>query len=154
MEFSEVLRPEIIDLAMNAASKQDALEKLSELLLADGAISSRISYLQDVHGREAEGPTGIGNFIAIPHGKSSSVLKTSVALARLQNPIGWETLDGNPVKIIFLFAVPEDNGSDEHLRLLSQLAAVLAHDDSQQRILAAKDHRQVLEIFNTTEISV
>ncbi len=154
MDFVEVLRPAIVDLQMEANDKQEVITKLAELLFADGAIVSREEYINDVNEREQEGPTGIGNFVAIPHGKSDSVVKISVAMAKLQSPIPWETLDGNPVKIVFLFAVPKQNSSNEHLKLLSQLAAVLAHDDSIQLLLEVKNPEDIFEVFKSQKTSV
>lgn len=154
MDFVEVLRPAIVDLEMEAKDKQEVITKLAELLFADGAIVSREEYINDVNEREQEGPTGIGNFVAIPHGKSDSVVKISVAMAKLQSPIPWETLDGDPVKIVFLFAVPKQNSSNEHLKLLSQLAAVLAHDDSIQLLLEVQNPEDIFEVFKSQKTSV
>ena len=147
MEFDKVMRPQIINLELDAKTKEEALDKLSDMLLKDEAIASKDAYLKDVYLREKLGPTGIGNYIAIPHGKSESVIKTSVAFAKLVNPIQWETLDGEPVKLIFLFAVPAANEDNLHLQLLSQLAAVLAYDESQEQLLNAKSAEEVLQII-------
>lgn len=154
MEFSEVLREPIMNLSLDAKDKKDAIDKMAELLYKDGAISSKKEYIDDVFFRETEGPTGIGNYIAIPHGKSGAVEKTSVAFAKLNNPIEWETLDGNPVKLIFLFAVPNKNSDRDHLKLLSQLAAVLAYEESQKALLDAKDPQEVVRIFKSRKTSV
>lgn len=154
MDFTEVLRESIMDLGMDAKNKEDAIGQLSELLYKDGAISSKDGYINDVFLREKEGPTGIGNYIAIPHGKSSAVQKISVAFAKLNNPIEWETLDGNPVKLIFLFAVPDKNSNRDHLKLLSQLAAVLAYEESQQALIDAKEPKEVVNIFKSRKTSV
>lgn len=154
MDLIEVLRPAIVDLQMNADNKQEVIGKLSRLLWADGAILSQEDYVKDVNEREQQGPTGIGNFVAIPHGKSDSVVRTSVAMAKLKKAVSWETLDGNPVKIVFLFAVPNQNNSNEHLKLLSQLAAVLAHEDATQLLLEASDPGEIIEIFKAKKTSV
>lgn len=154
MELTEVLRKEIMDLHMDARNKADVLEQLSELLLKDGAISSKETYIDDVLMREKEGPTGLGNYIAIPHGKSKAVKKISVAFAKLNNPVEWESLDGKPVKIVFLFAVPDVNSDKEHLKLLSQLAAVLAYEDSQQLLLQSSKPDEVINVFKSKKTSV
>lgn len=147
MDFYSIMRPEIIELDMDAADKDDVLHKLADLFVKDGTILSTEAYLNDVYEREKEGATGMGNFIAIPHGKSDSVVKTSVAFARLKKPIQWETLDGNPVKMIFLFAVPNKNRNMNHLRILSQLASILAHDETMALLTQAKTSDEVIDIF-------
>jgi fructose PTS system EIIA component len=154
MDFTEVLRPQIINLYMEAGDKKEVIDKLSDLLISDEAITSKEVYINDVMLRETEGPTGIGSYIAIPHGKSSSVVKISVAMARLKEPIEWETLDDEPVRIVFLFAVPDKDPSNQHLKLLSKLAAVLAHSDSQQLLLEAETVEEVIHIFKSKQTSI
>jgi len=150
MDFTQVLREEIMDLQMEAKDKDEALRKLVDLLEKAGAIESCEGFLKDVMERESEGPTGIGNYIAIPHGKSKYVKQTSVALAKLKEPISWETLDGKPVKIIFLFAVPNnDETNHNHLKLLSQLAGILSYDEAQEKLLSVQDKGQVINIFES-----
>lgn len=150
MDFTQVLKENTMDLNMQAKNKDEALGKLMDLLDNAGVIKSKEGFLKDVMAREAEGSTGIGNFIAIPHGKSEHVEKISVAFGKLTAPIPWETLDGKPVKVIFLFAVPnDDNTNQNHLKLLSQLATTLAHEESQEQLLAAKDKEEVFNIFQS-----
>ncbi|MBP3041736.1 PTS sugar transporter subunit IIA [Bacillaceae bacterium Marseille-Q3522] len=148
MDFSNIIRPQIINLNMKAINKDDALQQLADLFLKDGVINSKQDYINAVYEREKEGPTGMGNFVAIPHGKSDCIVKTSVAFARLKNPIEWETLDGAPVKLIFLFAVPNNNRNIDHLKVLSQLAATLAYEETLEQLKKADTPRKVIDILS------
>lgn len=107
MKLQDVLDERIIDLHMKATNKDEALSVLSKKLKDAGYIDDIASFKKDIYQREAEGMTGIGNFVAIPHGKSDSVTNVGIAIGKLDEEIEWETLDGNGVQLIFLFAVSD-----------------------------------------------
>lgn len=90
---------------MMAKSKEEAIEELADLLVRDGVVINKDIFLQDVWLREEQGSTGFENHIAIPHGKSSGVARTALAIGRTQHHIPWETMDGSDVRCIILFAV-------------------------------------------------
>lgn len=152
MDLREVFRTSCMDLKMDAENKDEVLSKLADLLLEDNAITSKEEYLKAVYEREAETPTGIGNFIAIPHGKSACILKTSVAYARLKKGIEWESFDDNPVKFVFLLAVPETNRNINHLKLLSHIAQILAQDDIVEKLEKIDITEEVMELFMNQKI--
>lgn len=133
---------------MQATNKEEALQKLAEALNDAGYLSDTAGYLKDVYEREAEGSTGIGNYIAIPHGKSDSVSKIGVAIGVLNQEIEWETLDDHGVKVIILFAVGSDNeGAQEHLKLLSLFARKLGRDAVVEALLTADNANDVKAAF-------
>ena len=102
--------------------------------------------------REEEGITGIGDGIAIPHGKSDYVTKVGVAIGILNKPIAWETLDGEGVNIVILFAVSNDTESARNqLKLLSLFAAQLGHDDVVKRLKHAATPDAVIAAFTQKE---
>lgn len=130
MELSSVLDPAIIDLAVEGATKDEVLRALANKLLAAGYISDVEQFVRDIYDREAEGPTGMGQGISIPHGKSAAARKIGIAVGRTVDPIRWESAveDGGwqESRLIFLFCVFVDAGfAANHLRLLSQLAGKL-----------------------------
>jgi len=104
--------------------------------------------VKDIYLREAQGQTGIGNYIAIPHGKSAYVKKVGVAIGVTENEIPWETLDGKGVKGIILFAVGDDTeGAQKHLKLLSLFARKLGNDEVVERLIAAREIDEVVAAF-------
>jgi len=147
MEFSEVIKSELIKLDMEAKTKEEALAELVDLLYQNNVLSDKGSFLDDVYEREKMGMTGIGNHIAIPHGKSVSVKKTSLAIGRTKTEIQWETLDDEPVQFIILFAVSEEDKTSVHLNLLTKVAKALGNDEVCQSLMAATVPDQILEIF-------
>jgi fructose-specific phosphotransferase system IIA component len=96
--------------------------------------------------REAQSTTGIGMGIAIPHGKSNAVKKTSIAFGRSERGVDFQSLDSELAHLFFLIAVPED-AKDEHLRLLSQLSRKLVHQEVRQRLMETGSKEEVLKIL-------
>ena len=134
---------------MFANSKEEALIDLANLLLENEYITDIEGFMKDIYDREAEGQTGIGNYIAIPHGKSDFVQKLGVAIGISEEEIPWETLDGNGVKGIILFAVGNDNeGAQNHLKLLSLFARKLGNDEVIKKLLHASKREEAKEAFS------
>lgn len=148
MELSKVIKSELIKLNMEATTKEEVLEELTELLFKAKAISSKEDFLKDVYYRESIGTTGIGNGIAIPHGKSKFVNKTSIVIGKTKADIEWESLDEKPVRFIVLFAVTEEDKTTTHIKLLAQVASTLGDDDVCAELIKADLPEQVLNIFS------
>ena len=141
MEVKDIVDLDIVKTNMTAKTKDDALNDLANQLLRNGYISEVEGFIKDIYAREAEGQTGIGNYIAIPHGKSAYVNKIGVA-------IGINQEDGKGVKGIILFAVGNDNdGATNHLKLLSLFARKLGNDEVVGNLLQAKKPEDVVEAF-------
>jgi len=151
MDLAKVIKKETIKLNMEATTKDEALKELVELLYENNRISDKEAFLKDVYYRESLGTTGIGNYIAIPHGKSKFVNKTSLALGRTKQDIEWETLDGLPVRFIILFAVTDEDKTSVHVRLLAKVASTLGDDDVCAKLLVAKTNEEILNIFSAGE---
>ena len=148
MTVAEVLKKEHIALGLSAASKEEVLEKLIDLLYENGALSDKKAFTEDVMERERVSSTGIGNSIAIPHGKSANVIETTAAIARLEKPITWSSADGEPVSFVVLLAVNENDKGVTHVKLLSQMARKLASEETCKRLMDAADADEVIGIFS------
>lgn len=154
MDISTVLNVKNIKLNMVAKTKEEAIEELTDLLVQDGSVINKDEFLRDVWLREEKGSTGFENHIAIPHGKSMAVANTTLAIGRTQYQIPWETMDGSDVRCIILFAVRLEDQSTTHIRLLTQVSSALVDEDVIAQLLAEKDPKNVIEIFNTqTEVN-
>ncbi|EOL49243.1 PTS system, fructose subfamily, IIA component [Enterococcus phoeniculicola] len=148
MDVKEIIDPNIIKTQLIGTNKDEVLRELASMLLENGYISNIDGFIQDIYAREAEGQTGIGNYIAIPHGKSRFVTKVGVAIGVTEHEIPWETLDGKGVKGIILFVVGDDNdGAQNHLKLLSLFARKLGNDEVVEQLIQAKDAKQVVAAF-------
>lgn len=132
---------------MPAQNKEQAISMLAALLQKDGAVKDSEGFIQDVYQREREGKTGIGGYIAIPHGKSEFVSHTCIAIGLLDKPINWESLDGNPVKVIILFAVNKKDKNDYFVKMMSQVARMLGKEEVCAQLLTAKSAEELISIF-------
>lgn len=133
MDLSSILNPAIIDLSVEGTTKDEVLRNLAAVLLKNGYIDDVEQFVSDIYEREAEGPTGMGEGISIPHGKSTAAKKIGIAIGRTVNPIHWESSvedDGwQESHLIFLFCVFVDTEfASNHLMLLSQLAGKLGNE--------------------------
>lgn len=133
MDLSSILNPAIIDLSVEGTTKDEVLRNLAAVLLKNGYIDDVEQFVSDIYEREAEGPTGMGEGISIPHGKSTAAKKIGIAIGRTVNPIRWESSvedDGwQESHLIFLFCVFVDTEfASNHLMLLSQLAGKLGSE--------------------------
>ena len=146
-DLSKIISKDLLIVDSVSESKQEVLLELAKLLEKKEYITNAINFLDDVYLRESEGITGIGNGIAIPHGKSKAVKKTTVAIAVLKNEINWETLDEKGVKVVILFAVQDTDATTTHILLLQQVAILLANDNFLDSLKEVSSVDQLYEIF-------
>ncbi|WKF85885.1 PTS sugar transporter subunit IIA [Lacticaseibacillus pantheris] len=140
------LNKKLVVYKLNAQNRKDAISQLADRFVQQGIVTDKHAYLDAVEIREAEGTTGIGDGIAIPHGETSAVTDSSVAVAELKRPLEWQAMDGNPVKYVFLLAVPQ-NGDVEHLKILSELASELMDDDVRERLSKVTSVDDLMRVF-------
>lgn len=148
MNISEVLKKENIVLGVSAKNKTDAIEKMIAVLYSGGTLTDKTAFTEDVMARERVSSTGIGNGIAIPHGKSPNVRETAVAVARLTDTIDWGGEDSEPVKFIVLLAVNENDKGNTHVKILSQMARKLASPQTCERLMNASGADEIVDIFS------
>ena len=149
VEVAKIIDPNNIKTNLVRETKDEVLKELATMLLQNHYITDVDGFMADIYAREEEGQTGIGNYIAIPHGKSPYVDRIGVAIGVTENEIPWESLDGKGVKGIILFAVGDDNeGAQEHLKLLSLFARKLGNDEVIEQLIQAKDADEVVAAFS------
>ena len=127
--IANVITEDLVSLELAATTKEEAILELTELLYQNDLITDKAAFSEDVFNREKEGMTGLGQGIAIPHGKSDSVVKTSLVVGKAKQPIEWESLDDEPVNVIILFAVRNIEANTLHIKLLQKVATLLADEE-------------------------
>lgn len=137
MSSLDFLTIEAVAPALRAGSKKHALQELASHAGRLTGLGER-EIFETLLQRERLGSTGIGDGIAIPHGKSAKLDRLFGFIARLERPIDFEALDGQPVDILFLLLAPEGAGAD-HLKALARVARVLREPGILDRIRAARD---------------
>lgn len=148
MQIEQILNENLIDLNLHAQTKEEAIRTLTKMLADEGNVTDTEQFIKDVYSREAEGQTGLGNHIAIPHGKSDAVKATSIAIGRTANDLAWESIDTKPVHVVILFAVRNVDKTTVHLKLLSQVAVALADDETLEKLLTTQDKKEVVQLLS------
>ena len=150
MKITELLDKQSICLNANPKTKSEALDQMVELMAKSGKINDVEAYRKQVYAREEESTTGIGEGIAIPHGKCDAVSKPGLAAMVVKDGVDFEALDGEPVHLIFLIAAPntEDN---IHLDVLSKLSVLLMDEDFTKDLLNASGIDEFLAIIDRAD---
>lgn len=133
-----------MDLNLETKEKFETIAHLANL--AEDRLIDVTKYIEDVKKREAISTTGIGDGVAIPHAKSSWVNIPTVIVGKSEKGIEWESLDDEPVKMVFLIAVPDGEGN-EHLRILQILAVSLMDDEFKEELEKASDKKVIEELL-------
>lgn len=150
MRISELLQKESIALGRKPQDKADAIGQMVELLAKSGSLEDKKKFKQAILERERLSTTGIGEGIAIPHGKSSAVKRAALAAMVVPQGVDFASADGAPVHLLFMIAVPAE-GAELHLEVLERLAAMLMDEDFRKRLTAAKDAAEFLRILSAEE---
>jgi fructose PTS system EIIA component len=149
MNLTSLLKNETILLPLDAGSRDECIERMVDRLASAGFVTDAQPYADAVLNRETTGSTGIGFGVAIPHGKSKGVAAPGLAFARLSNPVDWNAMDGKPVSMVFMIAVPEEQAGNEHLKILVALSRKLIHQEFRDQLAAAETPQDIINILET-----
>ncbi len=150
MRITDLLQVASIEPGGKAASKGEVIDRMVKRMAATGKLSSVDGYREKVLAREKEGTTGIGDGIAIPHGKGDAVREPALAAMTLPDGVDFAALDGRPVRLIFMIAAP-DTEDNVHLAVLSRLSALLMDADFRKKLMEAKSPEEFLKIVDAAE---
>lgn len=150
MLLTDLVTPGRIKIPLVGATKDELLRELVELVGAEAGGADVDQLLAAVREREAVLSTGIGNGIAIPHGKSNQVDRLLLAAGVARDGIDFEALDGRPVTLFFLLIGPESAAGD-HVKALSRLSRLLRRDTFRNRLTAASSPAEFYEILSEAE---
>mgnify|MGYP001326965676 FL=1 len=150
MKITDLLSKDAIKLNGIANSKQDAINKLVDLMAKNGNLTDKEKYTQVVLKREEEGSTGIGEGIAIPHGKTDAVSRPGLSAMVINNGVEFDSLDGKPAKLLFLIAAPNTK-DNVHLDVLSRLSTLLMDTEFRKSLMEAKTPEEFLRCIDIAE---
>jgi PTS system nitrogen regulatory IIA component len=151
MDLSDLIEVSAIMPALKANSKKQALQLLSEKAARITGLPER-EIFDTVLRREKLGSTGVGNGIAIPHGKIPGVRRITGVFARMEQPVDFDSLDDQPVDLVFLLLAPEGAGAD-HLKALSRIARMLRDADTVAKIRGTSDAAAIHAFLSQTPAS-
>ncbi|HVZ80806.1 MAG TPA: PTS sugar transporter subunit IIA [bacterium] len=150
MQILDFLSVDAIKLSLESKNKKDAIKELVEVLFKSGKIKDKKKMVQTLLEREELGSTGIGQGIAIPHGKSDTVSDLAAAFGLSQDGISFDSLDGEPVNIFFMLVAPE-GAAGAHLKALARISSLLKDKYFRKSLLSAKSPEDVIKIIQEEE---
>ncbi len=146
--LSGYLTEQTVKIELDATEKESAIREMAGLLARTGKVADVDELVSAALRREAQGTTGLGEEIAIPHAKTDAVTAPVVGFARSGPGVEWGSLDGTKARLVFMIAVPEAAAGDEHLRILAVLSRKLMDVGFRERLLAAGDESAVLGVLS------
>ena len=151
MPLNDLVAPNAIIPALKVNGKKQALQELAAAA-AELCGQNERAIFEILMQREKLGSTGVGNGIAIPHGKLPKLTKLFGLFARLDRPIDFESLDGQPVDLVFLLLAPEGAGAD-HLKALARVARLLRDQDVARKLRESRDAEAIYAVLTLPSAS-
>jgi len=150
IKVSDLLTLEHICLDLKAMDKVGAIKEMVELLEVNGDISDKQAFVDCLLEREKLETTGIGDGVALPHGRTDAVKRMVLAFARSLQGVDYQALDGQPVHILFLLAAPKSE-STKVLKLLARISRLLNNAGFRKALLEAKTKEEIQELIRQRE---
>ena len=150
MRITDLLDARSILLDASPKSKSEALDQIVDLMVKSEKINDKEAYRKQVYAREEESTTGIGEGIAIPHGKCDAVTKPGLAAMVVKDGVDFDSLDGEPVTLMFLIAAPNTE-ENIHLDVLSKLSVLLMNEEFTESLRNAKTVEEFMNIINDAD---
>ena len=150
MRITELLKPESIDLNAAPKDKNDTIKQAAALMAKSGNIRDIEAYTKQVMAREEESTTGVGDGIAIPHGKCDAVTKPGLAAMIIKDGVDFDSLDGEPVDVLILIAAPNTK-DNVHLDVLSKLSVLMMDENFSDSLRNASSVEDFLSIIDKAD---
>lgn len=152
MKITDLLSVKAVDLKVKASDKNDLIKQAVDLMEKQGNVSNKAEYLSAVLKREEESTTGVGDGIAIPHGRCDGITKPGLVAMVIPEGVDYEALDDEPVNLLFLIAADTKSGS-AHIDILSKLSGMLMDDAFTAKLKAASTPEEFLKIIDDAELA-
>lgn len=148
MHLSNILSLDRISFRPGITSKKSALEEMSRLIASSDPSLTYTEIFDCLNARERLGSTGLGNGIAIPHGRYEHIKQPTAAFIQLENGIDFDAVDQQPVDLLFGLLVPTES-TEEHLQILSGLAEMCCNKNLLERLRMAASPEKIYEILTS-----
>lgn len=150
MKISDILNPDVIEVNLDVKDKDDSLKKIIALAANSKKILDLNKVSETIMEREKLVSTGVGKGFAIPHGKTDAISDIVASFVITKTPIDFDSIDGEPVRFIFLL-VGKETLLNTHIKLLSRISRLMNKDEFRAKLLGAKSKEEVLKIFKDEE---
>jgi len=146
----KIFSAELIKIRYYGLDKKSCLQEMVDFLYEKGVIKSSEKFFKMINERESLMSTGIGKNVAIPHARSEVVNELKIAVFVLENELEYDSIDGEPVKLIFMISVPE-NMKQEYMKTLSSLSNFCREDENRDNVIKSKSSQEVYEHLKRIE---
>jgi fructose-specific phosphotransferase system IIA component len=150
MKISDILDESLVKTQLPGNSKDEIISHMIDIVATSKKVLNREKVQEAIFEREKIMSTGVGNGFAIPHGKTDAVSDIVAAFAVTAEPIDYQSLDEQPVRLVFLL-VGKDSMVGPHIKLLSRISRLMNKEEFRKKLLAAASPKEVLEIFRAEE---
>ncbi len=150
MKISDILDESLVKTHLPGNSKDEIISHMIDIVATSKKVLNREKVQEAIFEREKIMSTGVGNGFAIPHGKTDAVSDIVAAFAVTAEPIDYQSLDEQPVRLVFLL-VGKDSMVGPHIKLLSRISRLMNKEEFRKKLLAAASPKEVLEIFRAEE---
>ena len=150
MRISDILDESVVRVNLKGKTKDEIINQMIAVVTHSSKITDIEKVREAIFEREKIMSTGVGNGFAIPHGKTDAVLDIVAAFAITEEPIDYDSLDEQPVRLIFLL-VGKDSMVGPHIKLLSRISRLMNKEEFRTKLLSASSEKEVIDIFKTEE---
>ncbi|MDU1583964.1 MAG: fructose-specific PTS transporter subunit EIIC [Clostridium sp.] len=150
MRITDLLSSNSIELDVKVSNKQEAIDKLVELMNNSGKLNDKEEYKKAVLSREELSTTGIGDGIAIPHAKTTAVKNAGLSSMVVRDGVDYDSLDGEPAHLFFMIAAP-DGENNLHLEVLARLSTILMDEEFRKKLINAESKEEFLKLIDQKE---
>lgn len=152
MRLDQILKTDFINDNLQADSKEKVLDELAETITKSGLKIDKAKIIDVLKQREKLGSTGIGDGVAIPHGKIATLENIVFSFGRSMAGVSFDSMDGKPVHLFFLLLAPE-NSSGQHLKVLAKISKMLKLADFRKKLMGAKTRNDLYKIIIEQDIA-
>lgn len=145
MQMSHYMNQQLVAFS-DSENRNDVLKQLVHMIFQAGKIPDENLFYQAIVDRETIVSTGIGMGVAIPHAKLHSLDQFFIAIGILRKPVNWLSLDGAPVRIVFMIGGPDDKQT-EYLQILSHLTQAIKDEETRKKLLILSNPNEIVELF-------
>lgn len=150
MKITDILNESVVQTNLAGSTKEEIINTMIDIAATQKQVLDKEKVRQAIFDREKIMSTGVGSGFAIPHGKTDAVSDIVAAFAVTAQPIDYQSLDDQPVRLVFLL-VGRDNMVGPHIKLLSRISRLMNNEDFRKRLLEAENSKEILDIFKEEE---
>lgn len=150
MNLLDIVSLDTIRVPLHATEKRAAIDELVDVLAAAGKVHDAASLKNAVWTRESTRSTGIGHALAIPHGKCEGIRDLAMAIGRPAEPVDFNAVDGQPVRLIVMLASPMDRTAD-HIQALARISRLMSNEDFRAKVYDAESPERIYELLQQQE---